>query len=287
MNTTVPDRSGRRSARRRCRRHPGAAALAADGLQADRAGADPGRGDRRHRRADRHDARRRQGGLRLALAGDRQLLHQGLRAGRTRPLRRVVGRDDLRRLPVAAGAAGLLLVWWCALMLLVTQLQIGAMIAGIGQAAHLILPGISERLAAAIGPRGSPRAALGGARDRPDGRLAGDGQLSPDRAVHDGPGRRLHGDDGALRRLAAGGRGDPMGRPGQGPLVPDPEGPRGHHGGPGDVRHHRGRGDGTAELPLLVPGEGIRPVGRPRDDSAEPGRSGPEGGSGSCSSTPG
>jgi Mn2+/Fe2+ NRAMP family transporter len=46
---------------------------------------------------------------------------------------------------------GPLLVWWCALMLLVTQLQIGAMIAGIGQAAHMVLPGASTLLGGAIG----------------------------------------------------------------------------------------------------------------------------------------
>jgi Mn2+/Fe2+ NRAMP family transporter len=46
---------------------------------------------------------------------------------------------------------GALLVWWCALMLLVTQLQIGAMIAGIGQAAHMVLPRASTLLGGAIG----------------------------------------------------------------------------------------------------------------------------------------
>ncbi|RUL85713.1 Nramp family divalent metal transporter [Tautonia sociabilis] len=46
---------------------------------------------------------------------------------------------------------GPLLVWWCAGMLLVTQLQIGAMIAGIGQAAHLILPRASALLGNGVG----------------------------------------------------------------------------------------------------------------------------------------
>lgn len=46
---------------------------------------------------------------------------------------------------------GPVLVWWCAGMLMVTQLQIGAMIAGIGQAAHMVLPGASETLGPALG----------------------------------------------------------------------------------------------------------------------------------------
>lgn len=49
------------------------------------------------------------------------------------------------------GAAGKLLVVWCAVMVLVTQLQIGAMIGGVGQAMHMILPGFSDRVAAGIG----------------------------------------------------------------------------------------------------------------------------------------
>ena len=54
------------------------------------------------------------------------------------------------------GVVGSPLVWWCALMLMVTQLQIGTMIAGIGQAAHLALPGLSEGLAAALGMADRP-----------------------------------------------------------------------------------------------------------------------------------
>ncbi len=48
-------------------------------------------------------------------------------------------------------APGKLLVWWCSIMLLVTQLQIGAMIGGIGQAASIVLPGISEAMARLVG----------------------------------------------------------------------------------------------------------------------------------------
>jgi len=51
---------------------------------------------------------------------------------------------------------GALLVWWCAVMLLVTQLQIGAMIAGIGQSLHLVLPAFSETLAARLGEADRP-----------------------------------------------------------------------------------------------------------------------------------
>ncbi len=51
---------------------------------------------------------------------------------------------------------GALLVWWCAVMLLVTQLQIGAMIAGIGQAASMILPRVTLLLGGALGMNERP-----------------------------------------------------------------------------------------------------------------------------------
>lgn len=56
---------------------------------------------------------------------------------------------------------GPLLVWWCALMLLVTQLQIGAMIAGIGQAATLILPNATVTLADVFGLQENPELVWG------------------------------------------------------------------------------------------------------------------------------
>jgi Mn2+/Fe2+ NRAMP family transporter len=42
---------------------------------------------------------------------------------------------------------GLLLVWWCVAMIAVTQMQIGAMIAGVAQAIELATPGLAARLA--------------------------------------------------------------------------------------------------------------------------------------------
>src|SRR3954469_4077011 len=51
---------------------------------------------------------------------------------------------SFRRLP----GPGLLLIWWCALMILVTQAQIGVMIGGVGQALHMVLPGVSRGAAA-------------------------------------------------------------------------------------------------------------------------------------------
>lgn len=47
----------------------------------------------------------------------------------------------------ALGGSGRLLVWWCLGMILVTQMQIGAMVGGVGQAIHMATPGVSEGLA--------------------------------------------------------------------------------------------------------------------------------------------
>lgn len=46
---------------------------------------------------------------------------------------------------------GMLLVWWCSLMVLVTQFQIGAMIGGVGQAIHMIVPGTATALSRGVG----------------------------------------------------------------------------------------------------------------------------------------
>lgn len=59
---------------------------------------------------------------------------------------------SFRKLP----GPGMLLVWWCAGMLLITQMQIGAMIGGSGHCLHMVLPGTSDRLAAAFGVSARP-----------------------------------------------------------------------------------------------------------------------------------
>lgn len=56
-----------------------------------------------------------------------------------------------RRLP----GPGAVLVWWWLIMMLVTQTQLGAMVGSVGQAMHMVLPGISgaaARWAGAISP---------------------------------------------------------------------------------------------------------------------------------------
>lgn len=58
----------------------------------------------------------------------------------------------------ALGGSGRSLVWWCLVMLLVTQMQIGAMVGGVGQAIHMAAPGVSEGLAKGLGST-SPSAA--------------------------------------------------------------------------------------------------------------------------------
>lgn len=51
---------------------------------------------------------------------------------------------------------GMLLVWWCAGMILVTQFQVGAMLGGVGQTLHLALPGLSDRAAEFLGVADRP-----------------------------------------------------------------------------------------------------------------------------------
>lgn len=53
-----------------------------------------------------------------------------------------------KRLP----GPGLLLVWWCAAMVLVTQMQIGAMIGGVSQAIALAVPGAGDWLSGRVSP---------------------------------------------------------------------------------------------------------------------------------------
>jgi Mn2+/Fe2+ NRAMP family transporter len=67
--------------------------------------------------------------------------------------------EAFRSLPAFGGA----LVWWCAGMLLVTQFQVGAMIGGVGQALHLVLPGVSGSIATALGTGDRPELVLGAA----------------------------------------------------------------------------------------------------------------------------
>jgi manganese transport protein len=52
-----------------------------------------------------------------------------------------------RRVPVAGGVFG----WWWLVMMLLTQFQLGAMVGGVGQAAHMALPSLSPALARAAG----------------------------------------------------------------------------------------------------------------------------------------
>ncbi len=53
---------------------------------------------------------------------------------------------SFRKLP----GPGMLLVWWCAGMLMITQMQIGAMIGASGHCLHMVLPGASDKLASAF-----------------------------------------------------------------------------------------------------------------------------------------
>ncbi len=94
---------------------------------------------------------------------------------------------------------GMLLVWWCVLMLLVTQFQIGAMIGGVAQAMHMVVPGASpvpggrDRRGACLGwfdAGGATGIALGGADFDPDRGVSRHGQLPADRAGNDRDGRR-------------------------------------------------------------------------------------------------
>lgn len=55
---------------------------------------------------------------------------------------------------------GLALVWWCAAMVLVTQMQIGAMIGGVAQAIELAVPGLGDWIAGWPGLSSTPLAAL-------------------------------------------------------------------------------------------------------------------------------
>ena len=107
----------RRSLRTFARRDQGAAAHALEGDPADRAGVDPGRIDRRDRRADQHDQPGRQGGFQPALADPALVRHQGLRAGRARPLRDHARQDDAGGVRLAARPAGRSLVAVLALAL--------------------------------------------------------------------------------------------------------------------------------------------------------------------------
>src|SRR6185503_3416167 len=54
---------------------------------------------------------------------------------------------SFRRLPGPGAIVG----WWWVIMMLVTQLQLGAMIGGVGQALHMALPRFSHNTAWAVG----------------------------------------------------------------------------------------------------------------------------------------
>jgi Mn2+/Fe2+ NRAMP family transporter len=54
---------------------------------------------------------------------------------------------SFRRLPGPGAIVG----WWWVIMMLITQLQLGAMTGGVGQAFHMALPGVSPAIARALG----------------------------------------------------------------------------------------------------------------------------------------
>ena len=55
--------------------------------------------------------------------------------------------DSLSRMPVIGGA----FLWWWLMMMLSTQAQLSAMVGGVGQAAHMLFPGVSTSLAESFG----------------------------------------------------------------------------------------------------------------------------------------
>lgn len=61
------------------------------------------------------------------------------------------GHTTMRSFKQLPGPGILIGAWWCAMML-ITQLQLGAMIGGVGQALHMAFPGVSNALGATVRP---------------------------------------------------------------------------------------------------------------------------------------